>query len=354
MGPRPQPVEGARHRRHQDPLPPDQAFLSNPDEKRPGHEGLCQPHHLAVDGDQTHERLGHSTGLDRHRLLRYASWMDLNLFLLCLKNQNNYLFFSLDGEGVVEQLAAKFKTAEIAESFKKTFLECQSHMGQTGEDGSGVVSPMSGVQEHSKETNPQVFLTVAADGQPLGTITIELFSNVVPKTAENFRALCTGEKGFGLRDSIFHRVIPDFMCQVMCAVVLLCHTGLDIEAAKFLIFPALTLSCFPLFYLFLFQGGDITNSDGTGGKSIYGSKFEDENFDVRHTGPGILSMANRGRDTNNSQFFITLKKAEHLDCKHVAFGWVRGGMDVLQQMGQLGTKGGPPTKRLVITDCGQL
>ncbi|XP_017279338.1 E3 SUMO-protein ligase RanBP2 isoform X2 [Kryptolebias marmoratus] len=219
-----------------------------------------------------------------------------------------------DGEGVVEQLAAKFKTPEITESFKKTFCECQRRMGQTTEDGSGVLSQMSGVQEHSKETNPKVFLTVAADGEPLGTITIELFSNVVPKTAENFRALCTGEKGFGLRDSIFHRVIPDFMC----------------------------------------QGGDITNSNGTGGKSIYGSTFEDENFDVRHTGPGILSMANRGRDTNNSQFFITLKKAEHLDFKHVAFGWVRDGMDVVQQMGQLGTKGGPPTKRLVITDCGKL
>lgn len=103
-----------------------------------------------------------------------------------------------------------------------------------------------------------------------------------------------------------------------------------------------------------FQGGDITHSDGTGGKSIYGGKFEDENFDIRHTGPGILSMANRGRDTNSSQFFITLKKAEHLDFKHVAFGWVQDGMDVVHQMGELGTKGGTPTKKLVITDCGQL
>ncbi|KAM9850833.1 E3 SUMO-protein ligase RanBP2 [Aulostomus maculatus] len=220
-----------------------------------------------------------------------------------------------DGEGVVEQLAAKFKTPEIAESFKKTFCECQSHISQTLDNTLSVSSPqMSRVQEHSRDSNPQVFLTVAADGQPLGTITIELFYHIVPKTAENFRALCTGEKGFGLRDSIFHRVVPDFMC----------------------------------------QGGDITNSDGTGGKSIYGSKFEDENFDVRHTGPGILSMANRGRDTNNSQFFITLKKAEHLDFKHVAFGWVRGGMDVVQQMGELGTKRGAPSKKVVITDCGQL
>ncbi|XP_029968661.1 ranBP2-like and GRIP domain-containing protein 3 isoform X2 [Salarias fasciatus] len=220
-----------------------------------------------------------------------------------------------DGEGVVEQLAAKFKTPEIAESFKKTFCECQSRMSQSGDDPSFALSPqMSRVQEHSRDTNPQVFLRVAADNQQLGTITIELFSHIVPKTAENFRALCTGEKGFGLRNSIFHRVIPDFMC----------------------------------------QGGDITKGNGTGGKSIYGSKFEDENFDVRHTGPGILSMANQGRDTNNSQFFITLKKAEHLDFKHVAFGWVRDGMDVVQQMGELGTKGGVPTKTLTITDCGQL
>lgn len=220
-----------------------------------------------------------------------------------------------DGEGVIEQLAAKFKTAEIAETFRKTFCGCQSHMAQTGDDASCSSSPqMSRVQEHSRETNPRVFLTVAADDQTLGTITIELFSHIVPKTAENFRVLCTGEKGFGFRDSIFHRVIPSFMC----------------------------------------QGGDITNSDGTGGKSIYGGKFEDENFDVRHTGPGILSMANRGRDTNNSQFFITLKKAEHLDFKHVAFGWVQDGMAVVQQMEELGTKGGVPTKKLVITDCGQL
>lgn len=115
-------------------------------------------------------------------------------------------------------------------------------------------------------------------------------------------------------------------------------------------FHVALLTSFPL----VFQGGDITNSDGTGGKSIYGSQFEDENFDIRHTGPGILSMANRGRDTNNSQFFITLKKAEHLDFKHVAFGWVLDGMDVVLQMGELGTKGGPPTKKLVVTDCGQL
>ncbi|XP_045064907.1 LOW QUALITY PROTEIN: E3 SUMO-protein ligase RanBP2-like [Coregonus clupeaformis] len=218
-----------------------------------------------------------------------------------------------EGEGKVEQLAAKFKTAELAECFRKTFCECQSRMSQS--EASALSSPqMSRVQEHSRDANPQVYLSISTDDEPLGMVTIELFSHIVPKTAENFRALCTGQKGFGLRNSVFHRVVPDFMC----------------------------------------QGGDITNQDGTGGKSIYGDKFEDENFDVRHTGPGLLSMANHGRDTNNSQFFITLKKAEHLDFKHVAFGFVREGMDVVRSMGQLGTKTGKPSKKIVITECGQL
>lgn len=143
---------------------------------------------------------------------------------------------------------------------------------------------------------------------------MELFAHIVPKTAENFRALCTGQKGFGYRSSFFHRIIPDLVC----------------------------------------QGGDITNNDGTGGKSIYGRMFEDENFEVRHTGPGLLSMANRGRDTNSSQFFITLKKAEHLDFKHVAFGFVKYGMVVVKKMGELATKDGTPTKKITIIDCGQL
>ncbi|XP_036397060.1 E3 SUMO-protein ligase RanBP2 isoform X2 [Megalops cyprinoides] len=229
-----------------------------------------------------------------------------------MNTSNNALVWTAtdysEGSARIEQLAAKFKTADLAESFRRKFEECQSHLSQAD------TSQLSRVLELSKEGNPLVYFTITADGEPLGKITMELFSHIVPKTAENFRALCTGERGFGFRNSIFHRIIPDFMC----------------------------------------QGGDITRQDGTGGKSIYGDKFEDENFDVKHTGPGLLSMANRGRDTNNSQFFITLKKAEHLDFKHVAFGFVKDGMDVVKQMGELGTKSGTPSKKIVVSDCGQL
>lgn len=125
------------------------------------------------------------------------------------------LFFKSEGNGVVEQLAAKFKTADIAESFKKVFCRCQKNMELASGDSTSVSAhQISRIQEHSRDTNPRVFLKVAADEEPLGVITIELFSHIVPKTAENFRVLCTGERGFGFKNSIFHRVIPDFMCQV--------------------------------------------------------------------------------------------------------------------------------------------
>lgn len=126
-----------------------------------------------------------------------------------------YVFFKSEGNGVVEQLAAKFKTADIAESFKTVFCRCQKNMDLASDDStSASAHQMSRIQEHSRDTNPRVFLSVAADEEPLGLITIELFSHIVPKTAENFRVLCTGERGFGFKNSIFHRVIPDFMCQV--------------------------------------------------------------------------------------------------------------------------------------------
>ncbi|MEU8516610.1 peptidylprolyl isomerase [Kitasatospora sp. NPDC048722] len=157
-----------------------------------------------------------------------------------------------------------------------------------------------------------VFFDITIDDQPAGRIVFKLYDDVVPVTARNFRELATGQNGFGYEGSGFHRVIPDFML----------------------------------------QGGDFTNHNGTGGRSIYGEKFADENFEIKHTRAGQLSMANAGRNTNGSQFFITTIATNWLDGKHVVFGEVVEGMDVVKLIESKGSQSGRTSAKITIAKSG--
>ncbi|KAJ2891004.1 hypothetical protein GGI21_002252 [Coemansia aciculifera] len=232
-------------------------------------------------------------------------------------------FVEFEEEGDAKEAIANMHDAEL---FGRTITVRQARPGALGKSGNGMIfnqdawigknmpadTNMAAVTE--TKDNPRVFLEFAIDGRPSGRVELELRRDVVPRTVENFRQLCTGERGFGYKNSKVHRIVPGFMI----------------------------------------QAGDFTRGDGTGGKSIYGEKFADEGFALKHDSPGLLSMANAGPNTNGSQFFITLDKTPWLDGKHVVFGKVVRGMDIVRMVEALGDKDAPlnPKKSIAICDAG--
>ncbi|KAL5992672.1 Peptidyl-prolyl cis-trans isomerase cyp40 [Asimina triloba] len=206
--------------------------------------------------------------------------------------------------------------------------------------------------------NPRCFLDIGIGGELEGRIVVELYSDVVPKTAENFRALCTGEKGIGPATGVpLHfkvSISPSLSSSFNHLDFLLFFSFSDLG---FLDGLGKGVCFHRIIKGFMIQGGDISAGDGTGGESIYGSKFDDENFELKHERKGMLSMANSGPNTNGSQFFITTTRTAHLDGKHVVFGKVIKGMGVVRSIEHTHTStdtGDRPAVDVVITDCGEI